>query len=432
MSDQEKMRGGGGATVAAEAVDRGPSSFDPVEVRRRFPLLAADARGDRLVYLDSAATAQRPDAVIDAVSAFYRNDNANVHRGIYDLSRRATERFEAARSALAAFLNAPSPLEVVWTRGTTEAINLVASTWGQEHVGEGDEIILTRLDHHSNLVPWQLLAKRTGAVIRYIDIDEEGRLRLDQYDELLSSRTRIVALNHVSNALGTINPVAEIVERARAAGARVLVDGAQGAPHIPVDVQALGCDFYALSGHKMGGPMGIGALWARTELLEAMPPYQGGGEMIDEVHDDYSTWAALPHKFEAGTPNVAGAVGMAAAAAFIDSLGPDAVAEHERGLVEYGLDRLSRVAGLRLFGPRTSEDRVAVFSFGLEGVHPHDVATILDAEGIAVRAGHHCTQPLMRRLGVPATTRASCWVYSTREDLDRLADGLEKASAIFG
>jgi cysteine desulfurase/selenocysteine lyase len=431
MSDLEQSERGG-ATTAANAADRGPSSFDPEAVRRQFPVLATYEDGQRLVYLDSAATAQRPNVVIEAVSNFYRTDNANVHRGIYDLSRRATERFEDARGAIARFVNAPKTSEIIWTRGTTEAINLVAATWGQANIGEGDEILLTRLDHHSNLVPWQLLTQRTGAVIRYVDVDDEGRLRLDQYDELLNERTRLVAVNHVSNALGTVNPVAEIVERARAVGARVLVDGAQGAPHLPVDVRALGCDFYALSGHKMGGPMGIGALWGRTELLEAMPPYQGGGEMIDEVHDDYSTWAALPHKFEAGTPNVAGAVGMAAAAAFIESLDPEAVEAHERGLVEHGLERLGGVDGLRVFGPSSPEDRVAVFSFQLKGVHPHDVATILDAEGIAVRAGHHCTQPLMRRLGVPATTRASCWVYSTTEDLDRLVEGLAKASAIFG
>ncbi len=417
--------------MTADAGDRGPSSFDPEAVRDRFPILRS-SNGERLVYLDSAATAQRPDEVIDAVSAFYRSDNANVHRGIYDLSRRATERFEGARSTVARFLNAPDPAHVIWTRGTTEAINLVAATWGQENIGQGDEIVLTRMDHHSNLVPWQLLAQRNGAIIRYVDIDGEGRLRVDQYDDLLGERTKLVAINHVSNALGTVNPVSEIVERARSVGARVLVDGAQGAPHIPVDVQSMGCDFYALSGHKMGGPMGIGALWGRKELLESMPPYQGGGEMIDEVHDDYSTWAELPHKFEAGTPNVAGAVGMAAAVEFMEALGPAAVEAHERRLVEYGLERLGAVEGLRLFGPSTPDARVAVFSFAMKGVHPHDVATILDAEGIAVRAGHHCTQPLMRCLGVPATTRASCWVYSTEADLDRLAEGLAQASEIFG
>jgi cysteine desulfurase / selenocysteine lyase len=407
-------------------------TLDPAAVRDRFPLLRPDPAGDRVVYLDSAATAQRPDVVLEAIGKFYRTDNANVHRGIYDLSMRATERFEGARSAISRFINAPDRAEVVWTRGTTEAINLVAATWGQENVGAGDEILLTQLEHHSNIVPWQLLARRVGARIRYVDIDDQGRLLLDDYDRLLSDRTKIVALNHVSNALGTINPVADIVERAHAVGAKVLVDGAQAAPHLPVDVQATGCDFYAFSGHKMTGPMGIGALWARRELLEEMPPYQGGGEMIETVLPDESTWAAIPHKFEAGTPNVGGAVGMAAAAAFLESLGRDAVRDHERDLVEYGLDRLGRIDGLRLFGPRDPAERIAVFSFALAGVHPHDVATILDADGIAVRAGHHCTQPLMRRLAVPATTRASCYVYNTREDLDRLVDGLDKARSIFG
>jgi cysteine desulfurase/selenocysteine lyase len=433
MSDsrlEQQRSAGNGATVAADAVDGGPSRFAPEEVRRQFSVLRTYGDG-RLVYLDSAATAQRPEAVIDAISDFYRSDNANVHRGIYDLSRRATERFEGARAKVAGFINAGSASELIWTRGTTEAINLVAMAWGPHHVGEGDEVLVTRMEHHSNLVPWQLLAQRVGATLRYVDVDDEGRLRLEDYDALLSPRTKLVALNHISNALGTINPVAEIVDRAQAAGAAVLVDGAQGAPHVPVDVQALGCDFYALSAHKMGGPMGIGALWARREILEAMPPYQGGGEMIDRVHDQESTWAEVPHKFEAGTPNVAGAVGMAAAVDFLQALGPDAVERHEARLVEYGLERLRRVDGLTLFGPPEPRDRVAVFSFGLDGVHPHDVATILDAEGIAVRAGHHCTQPLMRRLSVPATTRASCWVYSTTEDLDRLAEGLKRARDLF-
>jgi cysteine desulfurase / selenocysteine lyase len=435
MSETDLGRAGSdsqsGTATALGAPPR-PRALDAEAVRDRFPLLRPDHAGDRIIYLDSAATAQRPDVVLEAIGKFYRTDNANVHRGIYDLSRRATERFEGARAAIARFLNAPDKAEVVWTRGTTEAINLVAATWGQENVRSGDEIVLTALEHHSNIVPWQLLARRVGASLRYVDIDEEGRLRLDDYDRLLSRRTRIVAVNHVSNALGTINPVAEIVERARAVGARVLVDGAQAAPHLPVDVQALGCDFYACSGHKMTGPMGIGALWGRRELLEEMPPYQGGGEMIETVLPDESTWAAIPHKFEAGTPNVGGAVGMAAAAAFLESLGRDAVRAHERDLVEYGLDRLARIDGLRLFGPRDPAERIAVFSFALAGIHPHDVATILDAEGIAVRAGHHCTQPLMRRLAVPATTRASCYVYNTRDDLDRLAVGLDKARQIFG
>jgi cysteine desulfurase / selenocysteine lyase len=415
-----------------EAATRAPAALDAASVRDRFPLLRPDRNGDRVVYLDSAATAQRPDVVLEAIGRFYRTENANVHRGIYDLSRRATDRYEGARTAIARFINAPSPNEIVWTRGTTEAVNLVAATWGQENIGSGDEILLSVLEHHSNIVPWQLLARRVGARLRYVDIDDHGRLRLDQYDEMIGERTRLVAVGHVSNALGTINPVAEIAAKAHAAGAKILVDGAQGAPHLPVDVQALGCDFYALSGHKMTGPMGIGALWGRRELLDAMPPYQGGGEMIETVLPDESTWAALPHKFEAGTPNVGGAVGMAAAAAFLESLDRDAVLDHERHLVEYGLDCLGQVDGLRIFGPDSPEDRIAVFSFALQGVHPHDVATILDAEGIAVRAGHHCTQPLMRRLAVPATTRASCYVYTTTEDLDRLVLALAKARQIFG
>ncbi len=419
----------GPATIAPP--DARAKPLDVEAVRAQFPALAQDINGHPLVYLDSAATAQRPRRVIDAVSGFYERDNANVHRGIYELSRRATDRFEEARVRVATFLNAPEPAEVVWTRGTTEAINLVAMTWGSANLQEGDEIVLSLLEHHSNLVPWQMLAQRTGARLRYIGVDDEGRLDLDDLDRHLGSRTRLVAVGHISNALGTVNPVAEIVERAHAAGARVLIDGAQGAAHLPVDVQALDCDFYALSGHKLGGPMGIGALWGRRELLEEMPPWQGGGEMIDVVERQSSSYAVVPHKFEAGTPNVAGAIGMAAALDFLEDLGPEAVLEHERGLVEYGLEVLSAVEGLHLFGPRTPENRAAVFSFDIEGVHAHDLATILDAEGIAVRAGHHCTQLLMRELGVAATARASCFVYNTPAELDRLVEGLEMARRVF-
>ncbi|HEX7119922.1 MAG TPA: SufS family cysteine desulfurase, partial [Longimicrobiales bacterium] len=390
-----------------------PEILDIAALRAQFPALDQRVHGHPLVYLDSAASAQRPRAVLDAVAEFYARDNANVHRGLHELSRRATERYEAARRTVARFLGAADAAEVVWTRGTTESINLVAMTWGWANLREGDEVVVTALEHHSNLVPWQLVAQRTGATLRCVEIDDDGRLRLDALDALLTERTRLIAVGHVSNALGTINPVREIVERARAVGARVLVDGAQAAPHARIDVQALGCDFYAISGHKMGGPMGIGALWARRELLEEMPPYQGGGEMIDLVELERSTWAAVPHKFEAGTPNVAGAVGMAAAVEWLESVGHDRVAAHEQSLIRYGLERLGAVEGVRMFGPADPAGRTAVFSFALEGVHPHDVATILDAEGIAVRAGHHCTQPLMRRLGVPATTRASCWVYNT-------------------
>jgi cysteine desulfurase/selenocysteine lyase len=406
--------------------------LDIATLRDEFPLLAQESEGRRLAYLDSAATSQKPQAVLDAVNAYYREDNANVHRGLYDLARRATERYESARARIARFVNAADPSEIVWVRGTTEAVNLVASSWGGAHLEEGDEILLTVAEHHSNLVPWQLIAQRTGAQIRFIDTDEQGRLVLEELPGLISDTTRIVALGHVSNALGTIHPIHEVCERAHAVGAVVLVDGAQGAPHLPIDVQALGCDFYTISGHKMCGPMGIGALWARRELLEAMPPYQGGGEMIDYVGLEHSTWAEVPHKFEAGTPNVGGAVGMAAAADFLAGIGVEALQRHEAELVRYGLERLLAIDDLKLFGPTDAEDRIAVFSFALRGIHPHDVATILDAENVAVRAGHHCCQPLMRRLGVPATTRASCYLYTTTEEIDRLVDGLNTAKRVFG
>jgi cysteine desulfurase / selenocysteine lyase len=407
-------------------------TLDATALRKQFPILDQQVHGHPLLYLDSAATSQKPESVINAVADFYRHDNANVHRGLYELSRRSTELYEAAREVVARFVNARDPREIIWVRGTTEGINLVANTWGLEHVGRGDEIVLTFLEHHSNLVPWQLLAQRVGAKLRYLDIDHEGRISLEQLDGLLGPSTKLVALNHISNALGTINPIAEICARAHAAGAKVLVDGAQGAPHVRVDVQALDCDFYAISGHKMCGPMGIGALWGRRELLEEMPPYHGGGEMIDRVELDYSTYARVPHKFEAGTPDAAGAVGLAAAVEFLEGIGHDALWAHEQELVRYGLERLAAISGLRLFGPRDPSQRIAVFSFELAGLHPHDVATVLDAQGIAVRAGHHCAQPLMRRLGVPATTRASCYLYNTTDDIDRLAEGLESARSLFG
>lgn len=423
------------AAESAEASETAAPQAPPLDlaaVRADFPALAQEVHGRPLVYLDSAATTQRPRAVLDAVSEYYLRDNANVHRGIHELSRRATDAYEASRARVAKFLNAADPAEVIWTRGTTEAINLVAMTWGWANLREGDEIVLTLLEHHSNIVPWQLVAERTGANLRWVGIDDEGRIDLAELDTLLSERTKLVAVGHISNALGTINPVREIVERAKRVGALVLVDGAQGAAHTVVDVQALGCDFYAFSGHKLGAPMGIGVLWARRELLEEMPPYQGGGEMIDVVGPDSSTWAALPHKFEAGTPNVGGAIGMAAALDYLESIGYAAIAAHEAELIRYGLERLGEVEGLRHFGPLDPAERTAVFSFDLDGVHPHDVATILDAEGIAIRAGHHCAQPLMRRLGVSATTRASCFVYTTTEELDRLAEALAGARKLFG
>jgi cysteine desulfurase/selenocysteine lyase len=407
--------------------------LDVAAVRAEFPILSQEVNGRALVYLDSAATSQKPRAVLDALLAYYQNDNANVHRGLYELARRATDAYEDARVRIARFVGAADAHEIVWLRGSTEAINLVASSWGSANLAPGDEILISILEHHSNIVPWQLVTQRTGARIRWLDVDEEGRLRLDQLDTALASgRVRLVAIGHASNALGTVHPVADVAERAHGAGALLLVDGAQGAPHLALNVQALGCDFYTLSGHKMGAPMGIGALWARRDLLEAMPPYQGGGEMIDEVGPDMSTWAEVPHKFEAGTPNVGGAVAIAAAADWIVQLGRAATLAHERALAEHALERLRAVAGLRLFGPQDAEDRLAIFSFALAGVHPHDIATVLDTEGIAVRAGHHCAQRLMRRLGVAATTRASCWVYTLPEEIDRLAEGLERAQKLFG
>ena len=405
--------------------------FDLETIREQFPLLAQESNGFPLAYLDNAATSQKPQAVLDAVHRFYLHDNANVHRGLYELSRRATERYEEARRTAAQFVNARDPAEVVWVRGATEAINLVAMTWGWQNLQPGDEVILSVLEHHSNIVPWQLITQRTGARLRYIDIDEQGRLKLEHFEQLLSKRTKLVAVGHVSNALGTIHPVREIADRAHAVGARVLIDGAQGAPHLPIDVQALGCDFYTISGHKMCGPMGIGALWGRRELLDEMPPYHGGGEMIDRVFDDHSTYAPVPHKFEAGTPNAGGAVGLAAAMDFLDGIGHEALWQHEQQLTRYGLERLREVEGLRLFGPHDPEERTAVFSFEIEGMHPHDIATVLDSQGVAIRAGHHCAQPLMRRLAVPATTRASCYLYNTTGEIDRLVDALEMARNLF-
>lgn len=406
--------------------------YDVDALREQFPLLAQEANGHPLAYLDNAATTQKPRYVLDAVTQFYTEDNANVHRGLYDLSRRATERYEEARRIAARFINAYDPSEVIWVRGTTEAINLIAMTYGWANVKAGDEIILTTVEHHSNLVPWQLLAQRVGAQLRFVDIDDQGRLQYDQFEQLLTDRTKIVACGHISNALGTIHDVKRIVEKAHAAGAKVVIDGAQGAPHVKVDVQALGADFYAISGHKMLAPMGIGMLWGRRELLDAMPPYHGGGEMIDRVDYNASTYAKLPHKFEAGTPNAGGAIGLAAAMEFLNQLGHEKIAQHERMLIEYGMRRLGEVEGLKMYGPRDVAQRTSVFSFALEGAHPHDIATVLDAEGIAVRAGHHCAQILMRCLGVPATTRASCYIYNTPEEIDRLVDGLAKVREYFG
>ena len=409
-----------------------PHRLDPVLLRREFPVLEQEVNGRPLVYLDNAATTQKPRIVLRALDEYYERNNANVHRGIHELSRRATDAFESARARVAAWIGAESASELVFTRGTTEAVNLVAASWGSQNLRAGDEILLTTMEHHSNIVPWQLAAERAGARLRYVDMDDQGRLRLDMLPSLLGPRTVLVAVTHVSNALGTVNPVSDIVRRVKeSSDAVVLVDGAQAMAHLPVDVGALGCDFYAFSGHKMFGPTGIGALWGRRELLETMPPYQGGGEMIRVVERERSTWAEVPHKFEAGTPDIAGAVGLAAAVDFLAALGREEVQRSEREIVGYALDRLRDVPAIRLFGPTDPEERSGVVSFELEGAHPHDVATILDSEGIAVRAGHHCAQLVMRHFGVTATTRASFSVYNTADDVDRLSDALGIVGRIF-
>ena len=405
--------------------------LDRTALRDQFPTLAQEVGGHPLVYLDSAATSQKPQCVLDALLEYYEHDNANVHRGIHELSRRATIAFEEARVKLANFIGAADSDELVWTRGTTEAINLVAGSWGLNTLGEGDEILLSTMEHHSNIVPWQLVAHRTGARLRYIEMDEQGRLIIDDLPELLTDRTRMVAVSHISNALGTVNPVREIVDQAKRVGALVLIDGAQAVPHRRVDVQELGCDFYAFSGHKMCGPTGSGGLWARRPLLESMPPYQGGGEMIRMVGRDESTWAEIPHKFEAGTPNIAGAIVLGVAADFLDEVGFDAIAEHERDLLAYALERLDDLGGVHVYGPTNVDERSGVISFTLGDAHPHDISTILDSRGVAIRAGHHCAQLVMQHFGISATARASFYLYNSRDDVDRLVEGLASVKEIF-
>jgi cysteine desulfurase/selenocysteine lyase len=420
------------ATSAPSAVD----SIEPLDVeaiRRDFPILRTTVHGHPLVYLDSAATSQKPESVIDAVDDFYREYNANVHRGIYEIGERATAAYERARATVGRFINAPEAHEVVFTRNATEAINLVAYSWGRKNIDRGDAIVLTEMEHHANLVPWQLLAQEKDADLEFIPITDDGVLRLDVLDVLLRLKPKLVAFTHVSNTLGTITPVREIVDRAHDAGALVLVDGAQAVPHVPVDVQALGADFYAFSGHKMLGPTGSGALWARKELLEAMPPFLGGGEMIREVHLRRSDWNDVPWKFEAGTPDIAAAIGLGVAAEYLMALGMSRVREHERELVAYALEVLRRgFPSLELYGPMDPDLRGGVIPFNVPGVHPHDVAQVLDRFAIAVRAGHHCTMPLHERLDLAATARASFNVYSTKADIDALVDGLREVYRLFG
>jgi len=401
-----------------------------MDVRGDFPILAQTVRGRPLVYLDSAATAQKPRAVIDAIARHYREDNANVHRGVHLLSERATQAYEAAREKVRRFIHAASAREIVFVRGTTEAINLVAQTYGRTHVRAGDEIVVTEMEHHSNIVPWQLLCEQQGCALRVAPIDDAGELRLDALDRLLGPRTRLLALAQVSNALGTLNPIGEIVAMAHARKIPVLVDGAQAVPHLPVDVQALGCDFYAFSGHKVFGPTGIGVLYGKAELLEELPPWQGGGDMISTVSFEKSTWNQLPYKLEAGTPDVAGAIGLGAAIDYLTEVGLPAIESYEHDLLAYATAALREVPGLRLIG--TARAKASVLSFLVGQVHPHDAGTVLDREGIAVRTGHLCAQPLMRRFGVTALVRASLALYNRREDVDALVAGLHKVRELFG
>jgi cysteine desulfurase / selenocysteine lyase len=404
--------------------------LDVAAVREDFPILRQRVHGKPLVYLDNAATTQKPQAVIDRLTSYYCEENANVHRGVHLLSGRATDAYEGARTTVQRFLNAQSPAEIVFVRGTTEAINLVAATYGRAHVGAGDEVLITAMEHHSNIVPWQILCDEKGARLRIVPINDAGELQLDEYERLLNERTRIVALTHVSNALGTVNPIREVVSLAHRRGVPVLVDGAQAVPHMAVDVQALDCDFYALSGHKMFGPTGIGTLYGKASVLDIMPPYQSGGDMISSVTFERTLYNVLPHKFEAGTPNIADAVGLAAAIEYVQTLGFEHIAAHERDLLSYGTALLAEIPGLRLTG--TASEKAGVLAFVLDGVHPHDIGTIVDREGIAIRTGHHCCQPLMARLGVPATARASLALYNTREDIDALATALHNVREVFG
>lgn len=398
-------------------------------LRGQFPALAQEVNGHPLVYLDNAATTQKPQAVLDAINHYYRADNANVHRAAHALSDRATRAFEDARETVARFINAPRSHEVIWTRGTTEAINLVAQSWGMSELRAGDEIVLSTLEHHANIVPWQLVAQRTGAVIRVIPLDERGDLDIAAYLALLGPRTRLVSVAHVSNALGTVNPVKEMVAAAKAVGALSLIDGAQAVAHLVVDVQAIGCDFYAFSGHKLYGPTGIGVLWGRTELLERMPPWQAGGEMIDRVSFSGTTFNTLPFKFEAGTPHIAGAIGLAAAIDFVTTQDRAALVRHEQALTDHLVAGLQQVPGLRLVGE--PGQRAGAVSFLLDEIHPQDAATLLDMQGIALRVGHHCAMPLMESLGIGGTLRASLACYNNRDDVDALLAALHKLSDFF-
>jgi len=408
----------------------GKTAFDVEKVRRDFPILRESIHGRPLVYLDNAATTQKPEAVIEAIAGYYRHDNANIHRGVHLLSQRATREYEQARGRVRKFLNARKTTEIVFVRGATEAINLVAQTYGRTNVGRGDEVLISAMEHHSNIVPWQMLCQEKGAVLRVAPINDAGELLVDELEKLLSPRTKLVAITHLSNALGSVVPVREIVSLAHAREIPVLVDGAQAAPHLPVDVQDLDCDFYAFSGHKIYGPTGIGVLYGKAEFLEAMPPWQGGGDMISSVTFEKTMYNKLPYKFEAGTPDIAGVIGLGAAIGYVERIGLNAIAEHEDRLLKYATDRVGSIGGVRLIG--TAAKKAGVLSFAMEHIHPHDLGSILDHEGVAVRTGHHCAQPVMDRFHLPATVRASFALYNTAAEIDALAEGIEKAKRFLG
>jgi cysteine desulfurase / selenocysteine lyase len=415
--------------MSTPSVDRKPSVFDVLEVRKDFPILSVTVHGKPLVYLDNAASAQKPRSVIDAERAVYEQYYSNIHRGVHQLSMQSTDAYEAARVKVQKFLGAKESREVILLRGTTEALNLVAQTYGRRNVGPGDEVLITALEHHSNIVPWQMLCEEKQAVLKVAPIDDAGAVDMEAFERLLSPLTRIVSVAHVSNALGTINPIRKMAELAHAQGAVFVVDGAQGAPHMAIDVVALDCDFYSFSGHKVYGPSGVGALYGKATLLEAMPPWQGGGDMIASVTFEKTTYNVLPYKFEAGTPNIAGVIGLGAAIDYVNGLGIAAIAAHEDDVLAYGTEVLPTVPGLRLVG--TAREKAGVLSFVIEGIHPHDIGTILDYEGIAVRTGHHCAQPVMDRYGLPATARASLACFNTRDELDALVKGLHRVREMF-
>lgn len=405
------------------------SALDIERIRKDFPILKRRIHGKPLVYLDNAATTQKPQQVLDALAHYYEEDNANIHRGVYQLSTAATEKYDTARQKVSSFINARASHEIIFTRNSTESINLVAQSFGRSNVSTDDEIVITHMEHHSNIVPWQLLCEQTGAQLRVAPIDDRGQLKLDELERLINSRTKLVSLVHLSNSLGTINPVAEIVQIAHQNDVPVLVDGSQAAYHMPLDMQSLDCDFYVFTGHKLYGPTGIGVLYGREALLEKMPPYQGGGDMISSVTFDKTTYAELPNKFEAGTPHIAGVVGLGTAVDYINSIGFDRIMSHEQDLLTYGTTELSAVPGLQLIG--TADRKASILSFVLKGVHPHDVGTIVDTEGVAIRTGHHCTQPVMERFRVPATVRASVAMYNTRDEIDVLVRALFKVREMF-